>query len=382
MFIKKPTNKQEAIDLLDEIESYKSQGLSIRALCQQLNLPRSNITRWIRQARNIVNNVEDGYKLKGKSTLRDAGGNIVMEWVKTCEDTERKFEMVKEAIQELTSEIEPIKPIKCVSKDFNGDLMTVIPMGDPHIGLLTWEEEVGEKFNLEIAVNDLFAASKHLIDQSPNSEKCIIINLGDFFHADNMDGKTARSGHVLDMACRTPEMIKVGMKLMRYIVEYAAKKFKAVEVINAIGNHDDVLAVALSAMLDNLYEGNKRVTIHSQATGRHYIRHGKVLIGVTHGHKTKDKDLPLLMATEKKEDWGQTSHRYFYRGHHHHDERIEYNGCMVEQFRTLAPSDAYSHGAGYLSGRDLKAIIMHREYGEVGRAICSIDMLRNLNKKI
>ena len=139
-----------------------------------------------------------------------------------------------------------------------------------------------------------------------------------------------------------------------------------------------MLAVALSAMLDNLYDNNDRIIIHSQATPRHYLRHGKNFIGVTHGNQTKDKDLPLIMASDRAKDWGETKYRYFYRGHDHHDSREEYNGCIVEHFRTLAPSDAHAYGLGYKSGRDLKAITLHKDYGEVGRAICSIDMLRSM----
>ena len=56
---------------------------------------------------------------------------------------------------------------------------------------------------------------------------------------------------------------------------------------------------------------------------------------------------------------------------------MEFNGCQVEQFRTLAAGDAYAVSNGFLAGRDMKCIVMHSEYGEVGRNICSIDMLRD-----
>lgn len=67
----------------------------------------------------------------------------------------------------------------------------------------------------------------------------------------------------------------------------------------------------------------------------------------------------------------------FLRGHFHHDAKKEFNGCIVEQFRTLAPGDSYAVPHGYLAGRDMKMILMHSKYGEVGRSVCSIDMLRD-----
>lgn len=136
--------------------------------------------------------------------------------------------------------------------------------------------------------------------------------------------------------------------------------------------------MALSIMLANIYENEPRVVVHDAPTRRHYLVHGKVLIGVTHGDQTKDSDLPGIMAAEKAEWWGQTRHRYFYRGHHHQDKLNEYPGCKVEQFRTLAAGDAYAVGHGFLSGRDMKLITHHAEYGEVGRITCSIDLLRGL----
>jgi len=53
----------------------------------------------------------------------------------------------------------------------------------------------------------------------------------------------------------------------------------------------------------------------------------------------------------------------------------ESNLMIVEQHRTLAPSDAYSARAGYQSGRDAKVITYHRKYGEVARLTISPKMV-------
>jgi hypothetical protein len=50
-------------------------------------------------------------------------------------------------------------------------------------------------------------------------------------------------------------------------------------------------------------------------------------------------------------------------------------GVLIEWFRTLAPRDAWATGAGYRSGRDMYAVIHHKEYGEVERHRCDIAML-------
>ena len=316
-------------------------------------------------------------KITKVSTYYDQDGGITGRWVQEKPEDIQREAMWREFAQALSEELPKIEPRDAPEKAWDDNLMTFIPFGDPHFGLHCWKDEVGQDFDLDIAKRDLCGAVKYLLSKAPNSRRCVIANLGDFFHADNLVGMTNKSGHILDLDTRMPRVIRVGVSAMRMAIESALAQHETVEVINAIGNHDEILAMALSIMLANIYENEPRVKIHDAPTRRHYIRHGKVLIGITHGDKTKDANLPLLMATECGPDWGITKHRYYYRGHHHHDSRVEYNGCIVEQVRTLTPGDAYAVGGGWLAGRDMKLIVHHAEYGEVSRTICSIDLLRS-----
>lgn len=300
-------------------------------------------------------------------------------WVKTSKEKETLQQAIASIKEGLCDDLQAIQPIKAPKK-FNEDLAVVIPIGDAHIGMFAWHKESGDDFDLEIAERDLCGAFKYLIDQAPPSTKCIIANVGDFLHYSMMEAKTERHGHILSAAGRPQEMIRIGARVLRYCIEYAATKHKIVESINVPGNHESLLAHAINIMLANIYENNDRIVIHDEPTQRHYAQHGKCLFGVVHGHQTKDRDLPSIMATEVPERWGQTKFRTWFRGHHHHDSRVEYNGCTVEQIRTLAASDDYATGGGYLSGRDLKAVLYHAEYGEVGRYICGIDLLREVLK--
>lgn len=327
---------------------------------------------------DMVHQVPDGFLVKGVSTNYDSEGNIRQQWVKSSVDRERQLEIITEVIEGLKAELPKFKPIKPNKVKYNSKLMPFIPFGDPHFGLYCWAEEVGADFDLSIARRDLCAAVDYLVNQAAPSKRCIIADLGDFFHADNLEGRTTRSGHVLDMDTRLPKVVQVGFAAMRQCITSALKRHEIVEIIIAIGNHDDVLSMVMAEFLSHVYENEPRVIVHNSPTSRHYITHGKVLIGVTHGHQTKDTDLPLIMATEQHENWGNTKFRYYYRGHHHHDAKKEYNGCIVEQFRTLAAGDSYAVPHGYLAGRDMKMIIHHSDYGEVGRATCSIDMLRDM----
>jgi len=101
------------------------------------------------------------------------------------------------------------------------------------------------------------------------------------------------------------------------------------------------------------------------------------LIGSTHGDMAKPDKLPQIMAADKPKEWGSTKHRYWYTGHIHTRNVIESAGCTWESFRTLAAKDAWHSGMGYRSGRDMCCILLHKDFGEVGRNTASLDLIRS-----
>tara|TARA_R110000772_G_scaffold180258_1_gene291507 strand:+ start:250 stop:645 length:396 start_codon:yes stop_codon:yes gene_type:complete len=127
--------------------------------------------------------------------------------------------------------------------------------------------------------------------------------------------------------------------------------------------------------LHNIYEKEERVSIDRSPRHFHYFSHGSCLVGVHHGHGTKMANLPLIMAADRPEEWGKATHRYWWTGHIHHDSVKDHAGCRVESFRILPPADAWAANKGYRAGRDMKAIVLHSEFGEVARHIVNPAML-------
>lgn len=324
---------------------------------------------------DMTKQVPDGFLVKGVSTLYGDDGEARMQWVKSAVDRDRQLDLVREAADAMASPLPKVKPTKA-PKEVYDNLMAVYPMGDPHFGMYSYARETGADFDVNIAKHDLCAAVDYLVGQAPPCKRAVIANLGDFFHADNVEGVTTRSGNVLDMDTRMSHVVQIGVTALRQAISTALTKHQRVDVINAIGNHDDMLSQMLSIMLAHIYENEPRVTIHDDPTARHYIRHGSVLLGITHGHQTKDAKLPGVMAAERSELWGKTKFRYWFRGHYHQDRVEEYPGCKVEQFRTLAAPDAYAASHGFMSGRDMKCVVMHGDHGEVARYTCNVNMLK------
>ena len=321
-----------------------------------------------------------GHTVKGVSTLVDADGATVQQWVKTRVEAESGEALLARLLSELPTKV-PARE-GCIEgpkqQAPSDDLLACYCVGDPHIGLFAWAPESGANFDLKIAEDLLVAATRDLVLRGPRTRKALICQLGDLLHADNVHGYTTNSTHALDVDGRMAKVLAVAMRIVTTMIDAALEHHAEVEVDSQIGNHDAHTSIIFAIGLAAYYRNEPRVTIPVNPATRHYHRFGKVLIGTTHGDRTKADDLGSIMASEVPRDWGETKFRTFLCGHVHHSTLKEYRGMTVETFRTLAARDSWHAGQGYVSGRDMVRICFHRNYGEVGREIAGLDyLLRN-----
>lgn len=321
----------------------------------------------IRPDSGALQPVPDGYIAKGTSTLYRPDGSIAAQWVKTTRDMERMRELQLAAIDAMAAALPRVAPRKA-SGVFRDDLLTVYPIGDPHFGALSWPDETGEDWNLDLARQVHCDAMDALVQAAPATETAVVINLGDAAHFDGLAAVTPRSGHNLDADGRYAKIIDVMVATMRQCIESALSKHARVHVISVPGNHDESGGLWLSRLLAVAYEREPRVTVDTAPGLFAYYRFGKVLLGVHHGHTAKADKLPGVMACDRAKDWGETEHRAWLTGHVHHESRREFAGVTVESFGTLAARDAYAYNGGWRSGRPMQALVYHREHGEVARS--------------
>lgn len=313
---------------------------------------------------DLTQTIPEPLTIRGVSTLYGADGEVKAQWVKSQLDKSLAKEAIEEWVSWLVQDARGLAPAVPAPQPCNDDLLVVYPMGDPHFGMYAWKAETGEDFDLGIAERITRAAIDRLVGSAPPAETALIVELGDFFHADNNSAQTPRSGNQLDVDTRYARVLQVGLRAMVHVINAALAKHTNVIVRIVQGNHDTHSALALALALDAYFHNEPRATIDLSPAQYWYFRFGKVLIGAAHGDLCKTDRLAGIMACDRPEDWGQTQYRYFYHGHIHHDDKKELPGCMVESFRTLAARDAWHTGAGYRSGRDMKAIVHHRKYGE------------------
>jgi predicted phosphodiesterase len=369
----------------DELKQAMAEGLTVEKIAERFDtVERVVYRRRAALARkgfapehNMTRQVPDGFIVKGVSTYYNRDGVPSGQWVKSAVDAERQREIWQAAFDAMAEELPRVTRQKPADADaYLADLMAVYPIGDAHIGMRAWSAETGGgDWDLKIAERVQCGAMAALVYMAPPAEKAVIVNLGDWFHSDNMEGTTSRSGHILDMDGRYAKMIHVGIKVMRQCIESALTKHAKVRVINVIGNHDDTGALWLSTALSNIYENEPRVEVDTSPAPFMYVEHGKVLIGLHHGHTCKPDRLPGVMATDQAQAWGRTEYRVWMLGHVHHQSVKEYAGVTVESFNTLTAKDAWAAWGGYRAQQNMKCIVMHRKYGEVGRHCVNPAML-------
>jgi hypothetical protein len=321
----------------------------------------------------MVHPAAPGFNVKGTSTLYREDGTVAAQWVKTTADAQAREAALVAAVEAMAADLPRVRARKAKGA-WRTDLLTVYPIGDPHLGMLSWPDETGEDWNLDIARQVHADAMAALVEAAPRTETAVVVNLGDALHFDSMEAKTPRSGHLLDADGRYAKIIDVAITTMRQCIESALAKHKRVHVICVPGNHDETGGLWLARLLAIAYEREPRVTVDTSPGVFAYYRFGKVLLGVHHGHTCKPDKLPGVMAADRAKDWGEAEHRHWLTGHVHHESRKEYAGVTVESFGTLAARDAYATNGGWRSGRSMQAIVYHVEHGEVARSRVSAAM--------
>ena len=350
-----------------------------RAAADKLGINRANIDRAHRAvlrkaakagyspAHDLKHTVPEGYLVKGTSTLYDQNGKPKLQWVKSAVDREAMEDFLYEAAKAFASELPKASKIEAPCGGMK-DQLAVYPIVDHHIGELVWgQETLGADYDMQIAEQSLIDCSQTLFDAMPSTNQAAILFMGDLLHYDGMNAVTPTSGNVLSTDTRFGKMISTAIRLVRWHIEKALAKHHHVTVIVEIGNHDLGGSLWMAACLENIYQDNTRLTVDTSPAAFHKIQFGNTLIGTHHGHGAKMKDLPLLMATDWPEAWGQTVYRHILTGHIHHDSSLELPGCKVESLRTLAPANAWAATKGYRALREMQAMLFSRNNGMISR---------------
>jgi hypothetical protein len=316
--------------------------------------------------------VPEGQLLKGVSTLYDDQGNVKIQWVKSQGDGNATAAL-RAVFDGLIEDLPKAKAVPAPERPVSA-LLNCYVITDYHLGMLSWGEETGADWDINIAESLLVRWFQTAIKQAPKADKAVFCQLGDFLHWDGMDAVTPASKHLLDADTRFQKLVRVAIRVMRQVIGMLLKKYPQVHVIAAEGNHDQASSIWLREWLQAFYEEEPRVTVDVSPDPYYCVEHGQTSLFFHHGHKRKPTNVDSVFTAKFREVFGRTKHSYAHLGHLHHRHQLETNLMVVEQHRTLAAPDAYASRGGWISGRDAQVITYHATHGEVGRIVVNSRM--------
>lgn len=328
----------------------------------------------------MTETVPDGFTVGRKTTLYKVdpvtGQNVQkLFWQRANIDDERRAEILKEGIRAFMEDFGTIEVPAFQIPEADRDVIPWIQIGDAHIGMLAHEAEAGADFNVEIAVRELLAAFRLVIDQIEPCERLVINDLGDSTHFENTAKRTENGGNQLDGE-RPRLMIRAASRVMRAVIEMALTKARVVDVIINQGNHSRFGDLWMNEMLGVAYAGSARVNIIDNESVFIGYRMGKTLVMTHHSDKCSPDKLAEVMMSDFQQDFAETVFHYIDIGHIHHKTTAkERNGLVIESWNTLARGDKWHKEKGYRARQSLSVVFRSRTYGDVGRRTVPIEMV-------
>jgi hypothetical protein len=372
--------QKEYIDAVNEYGGIRSAARSLNinhsAIVEAIAiLRRRAATSGYAPEQDMVRPVPEPFIVRGISTYYNAEGKASGQWVKSKIDDNKLQEMMKAVIDGMKEDIPRLTALPAPALG-NDNLLNCYVITDYHLGMLAWDEEAGENWDLDIAQALVVKWFEQAIAQSPNADTAVFAQLSDFLHFDGMDAVTPASKHLLDVDTRFAKVVRSAIRVLRTVIDMLLAKHQHVHIIMADANHDPVSQIWLREWFSVLYENEPRITVDKSPNPYNAYEFGKTALFFHHGHKRKVSNVSEVFAGQFREMFGRTKHAYAHMGHYHSIDVKENNLMIVEQHRTLAPGDAYSARGGWLSGRDAKVITYSKQFGEVSRLTINSDMLR------
>jgi hypothetical protein len=261
----------------------------------------------------------------------------------------------------------PLHPVRR-----EGGVLLEIAIPDLHFGKWAWVDETGGRYNMAEARRLFFWSIEELVAKAAHHDiERILFPVGnDFLHIDTPTATTT-AGTPQDVHGTYRQLLRDGRRLAQAGIDRLAE-IAPVDVVVVPGNHDSSAMYAIGEMLEDWYYNNPNVTVDNSPKTRKYYPYGRVLLGFTHGNDQRPDKLPLIMASEAREEWATAVFAEWHTGHLHTRKEFrylpmdEFNGVRVRVIPSLCTADRWHYDKGYVAGvRSAEAYVWHRQRGLV-----------------
>jgi translation elongation factor EF-1beta len=324
------------------------------------------------QPDRFVDHAPVGFGLT-KSTIQvNAEGEVVQRWDRVS-PLEQNIESVIEFLKErIPAQITIPKPKKTPQKG----LCLEWTLADFHYGLLAWDKESGEDYDMNIARDLLLESATEILDRSGVVEKIVLVLMGDNFHSDFFNNLTEASKHSLSVDSRYPKVVYTGVEVFMSAIEACLNYADTVDVVTLYGNHDKQTSINLQLILYYAFRNNPRVKIDLGVMPTRYNIWGVSATAYHHGDGTKPgrlcSDIVRYVATN---DIPGVREFYAKQAHLHKELVQDIDGVTYEIVMSPVARDGHASKANYQSKRATIATIYDKDFGQLDRFQVATSML-------
>jgi hypothetical protein len=306
----------------------------------------------------------EGFDAKRISTAYKEDGTVALQWVIQEPQKRNMQEKIDALMEGMTDDLTGFKLPVEQTATLDDDYLAMYMIGDHHFGMLADSETKidDDDWDVKIATQILIDATDRLANRVGNAHTGVLLNVGDFFHADS-SANTTTKGTPVDVDTRIGKTFKLAGRLVH----------SEVVVINVRGNHDSDMACHLSSCLELLYEQETRVNVlPNYSKFIHYQWHNNLFV-FHHGDRMKHEQILQAVIKNLDDEWSQSKNRYCHLGHIHHHTAREVGSMHFEHWGSLTATDQWHSDSGYGAERSMTAVVYHKENGEDSRVKIKVE---------
>ena len=363
-------------EIIDAVNKHGSQAKASRALDTDLR----NMQRAIKRVRDkaskqgwspdhdMVHTVPETHIVKGVSTFYNEDGKPVRQWVKSDLKKESQEAALQAFADGLIQDLPKYIPLNQKPTEELSKHLCAYVIGDAHIGMKASSNiNRGEgDWDLDIAERATIGAIEQLIWASGGGDTALMLDLGDFMHADNMQNSTT-SGTPLDVDGEYGQSVAACVRVYRQSIDMMLAHHNKVVLMMVRGNHNSNTSRVMNVMLEAFYENEPRVEILDNTHKFQSLVWGNNLLVSHHGDRMKPQRAFEFITRSMAKEWGQCEHKHMLMGHVHHHTSVEIGGMDFETFQALPAPDSWHSNSGYGAKRSMSCVVYDHKHGEVQR---------------
>ena len=324
--------------------------------------------------RDLVHQTAEGFDAKRVSTAYKEDGTVALQWVIQEPQKQSLKERLDLMIEGVKEDLDGFKPPAPAPVEVSDDYLAMYMIGDHHFGMLADSESKvdDDDWDIKIATEILIDATDRLANRVGNAKTGVLLNVGDFFHADSSFNTTTK-GTPVDVDTRIGKTFKLAGRLFNILIDKMLQTHEKVVVVNVRGNHDYDMACHLSSCLELLYSKEPRVEIvQNYSKFISYQWHNNLFV-FHHGDRIKHEQILQTVIKNLDDEWAESKNRYCHLGHIHHHTAREVGSMHFEHWGSLTATDQWHSDSGYGAERSMTAVVYHKDSGEDSRVKIKVE---------